>query len=169
MNNKILWTIIGILVPFIATTLGSGVVFFFKKEISPKLQKIFNGFAAGVMFAASIWSLIIPAIDMGSEQGKIGWIPATIGIIFGTAFLLFTDSIFEKSMNKNSLNGKIKKNKMLGFAITLHNIPEGMAVRNCFCFKLSRKLWSWNYVCTFFSNRNCNTKFSRRNGNISSI
>ena len=113
-------TIIGVLIPFIATTLGSGVVFFFRKEISPKLQKVFNGFAAGVMFAASIWSLIIPAIDMGSKQGKIGWLPATIGIIFGTAFLLFTDSIFEKSVK----NGKNKKSKMLGFAITLHNIPE---------------------------------------------
>ena len=120
MNNKILITIIGVLVPFIATTVGSGVVFFFRNEISPKLQKIFNGFAAGVMFAASIWSLIIPAIDMGSRQGKIGWLPATIGIIFGTAFLIYTDTIFEKNLN----DCKNKKSKMLGFAITLHNIPE---------------------------------------------
>ena len=136
MDNKILMTIVGVLIPFLATTAGSGVVFFFRKEISPKLQKIFNGFAAGVMFAASIWSLIIPAIDMASKEGKIGWIPATIGIIFGTAFLIFTDSIFEKSIT----NCKNKKNKMLGFAITLHNIPERNGGRNCFCF-----VFSWKY------------------------
>lgn len=111
---------------------GSGVVFFFRKEVSPKLQKIFNGFAAGVMFAASIWSLIIPAIDMGSKQGKIGWIPATIGIIFGTAFLLFTDSIFEKSVS----DSKHKKNKMLNFAIILHNIPERYGGTELFLLQL---------------------------------
>ena len=87
------------------------------------------------MFAASIWSLIIPAIDMESEQGKIGWIPASVGIILGVLVLLWTDSLVEKSMDKNSHIGQSKKSRMLNFAITLHNIPEGMAVRNCFCIK----------------------------------
>ena len=82
------------------------------------------------MFAASIWSLIIPAIDMEKEQGKISWIPASVGIIVGVAILLLVDSLVEKNIDKS----KRKKSTMLNLAITLHNIPEGMAVRNCFCF-----------------------------------
>lgn len=89
----------------------------------------------GVMFAASIWSLIIPAIEMEKSQGKIGWIPASIGIILGVIVLLFTDSFVEKSMKEKSSVANTKRSKMLNLAITLHNIPEGMAVRNCFCFK----------------------------------
>ena len=89
------------------------------------------------MFAASIWSLIIPAIEMETEQGNIGWVAVSIGIILGVAFLLFTDSLVEKSMNKNNSNTKLKKNKMLNFAITLHNIPEGMAVGIVFASCLS--------------------------------
>lgn len=123
----------------------------------------------GVMFAASIWSLIIPAIEMESSQGKIAWLPASIGIIFGVGFLLFADSLVEKSMDKNNYKGQSKKSKMLNFAITLHNIPEGMAVRNCVCFNFNRKLWSATYVCNGSFNWNCNTKCARRNGNISSI
>ena len=111
---------------------GAGIVFFFKGKVSEKLQKIFNGFAAGVMFAASIWSLIIPAIDMETEQGKIGWIPAAIGILIGVIFLVFSDYILDKS-----INNKHKRNKMLGFAITLHNIPEGMAVGIVFASALN--------------------------------
>lgn len=135
MHNKVLLTIIGIVIPFIGTTLGSGIVFFFKNKASIKLQKIFNGFAAGVMLAASIWSLIIPAIDMEISRGKIGWIPASVGVILGVISLLFTDSLAEKAMNKNNYTSQNKKRKMLNFAITLHNIPEGMAVRCCICFK----------------------------------
>ena len=89
------------------------------------------------MFAASVWSLIIPAIEMETEQGKIGWIPATVGIVFGVTFLLFTDALMEKSMKKNNLTDKIKRNKMLSFAITLHNIPEGMAVGIVFASALA--------------------------------
>ena len=98
--------------------------------------------SAPVMFAASIWSLIIPAIEMEADKGRIGWIPATVGIIFGVAFLLFADSFLEKSTKSNNLTDRVKRNKMLNFAITLHNIPEGMAVRNCFCFLFVWKLWS---------------------------
>ena len=98
------------------------------------------------MFAASIWSLIIPAIDMETEQGKIGWIPASIGIILGVVFLLWTDSLVEKSMDKNNFTGQSKKSKMLNFAITLHNIPEGMAVGIVFASSLTG-----NYGVQFMS------------------
>ena len=86
------------------------------------------------MLAASIWSLIIPAIEMTEKQGKIGWISASSGIILGTAFLMITDILSKKSIN--DYNGEIKNKKtiLLTLAIVLHNIPEGMAVRNCFCF-----------------------------------
>ena len=114
----------------------------------------------GIMFAASIWSLIIPAIDMETSQGKIGWIPASIGIILGVVILLWSDSLVEKSMDKNHFKGQSKKSKMLNLAITLHNIPEGMAVRDCFCIKCNRKLWSKFNVCNGISNWNCNSKFS---------
>ncbi len=89
------------------------------------------------MFAASIWSLIIPAIDMENSQGKLGWLAVSIGIIVGVGFLLFADNLAEKSMNKNNFNGQSKKNKMLNLAITLHNIPEGMAVGIVFASSLS--------------------------------
>ena len=89
------------------------------------------------MFAASIWSLIIPAIEMEVKQGKIGWIPASIGIIVGVAILLWTDSFVEKWMDKKQENGQGKKRKMLSLAITLHNIPEGMAVGIVFASSLT--------------------------------
>lgn len=81
----------------------------------------------GVMFAASIWSLIIPAIEMETNQGRIGWIPASVGIILGVAILIWIDSIIEELMNKKQIANRSKKSKMLNLAITLHNIPEGMA------------------------------------------
>jgi ZIP family zinc transporter len=160
--------VIGILIPFIGTSLGSAVVFAFKNEVNVKLQKMFLGFAAGVMFAASIWSLIIPSIEMTEAQGKIGWIAATIGILFGTFFLMVTDIWAEKIIKKDK--GKInKKTGILNFAITLHNIPEGMVVRNCNSIKFDRKFWNRIYVCSCVINRNCNSKFSRRDGNFASL
>ncbi len=79
---------IGLLIPFLGTTLGSAMVFLMKDKINPKVQKLLLGFAAGVMIAASIWSLIIPSIDMAEEQGIISWLPAAIGFILGIGFLL---------------------------------------------------------------------------------
>ena len=84
---------IGLLIPFLGTTLGSAMVFLMKDKINPKVQKLLLGFAAGVMIAASIWSLIIPSIDMAEEQGIISWLPAAIGFILGIGFLLLLDSI----------------------------------------------------------------------------
>lgn len=117
---------------FLATALGAAVVFFFKGEIQPNVQRVFLGFAAGVMIAASVWSLLIPAIEMAEEQGKIGWIPAAGGFILGGLFLLALDSILPHlhidSNKPEGMPSSLKRTTMLVLAVTLHNIPEGMAV-----------------------------------------
>lgn len=124
--------IIGLLIPFLGTTLGSAMVFFLRREIDPKVQKLLLGFASGVMIAASVWSLIIPAIEMEEEQGGIAWLPASIGFLLGVLFLLVLDSIIPHlHLDKNKPEGiksSLKKSTMLVLAVTLHNIPEGMAV-----------------------------------------
>ncbi len=122
--NKVLYSILGILIPFIGTSLGSTFVFFMKKNMSERFQKITVGFAAGVMIAASVWSLILPSVEMAEKQNVISWIPATIGLILGVVFLILINKFAEKLENKR--NGK--KLNMLLFSVTLHNIPEGMAV-----------------------------------------
>ena len=126
--NNILYSMIGVMIPFIGTSLGSSFVFFLKKIMNEKVQKIIVGFAAGVMIAASAWSLILPAVEMAEAQGIIAWIPPTIGFMVGVVFLIVTNYIAERIENKN--NGK--KLNMLLFSVTLHNIPEGMAVGVCF-------------------------------------
>ena len=126
--NDILYSIAGIMIPFIGTSLGSSLVFFLKKTMNEKVQKMIVGFAAGVMIAASVWSLILPAVEMAENQGVITWIPATIGFVAGVVFLLITNHIAENIEKKQ--NGK--KLNMLLFSVTLHNIPEGMAVGVCF-------------------------------------
>ena len=132
---------IGLLIPFIGTTLGSGMVFFMKNKINRKIEKVLLGFAAGVMIAASIWSLLIPAIDMTETQGKIGWMPAAIGFILGIIFLLILDSVIPhlhlKTDKPEGLKAKFKKTTMLVLAVTLHNIPEGMAAGVVFAGVLS--------------------------------
>ena len=124
---------IGLLIPFIGTTLGSGMVYLLKNRMDPKLEKALLGFASGVMVAASVWSLLIPSIDMATEQGKIAFIPASIGLLAGMAFLLVLDSVIPHiHINEDEPEGikvdKLKKTTMMIFAVTLHNIPEGMAV-----------------------------------------
>ena len=126
--NDTLYSIIGILIPFLGTALGSCFVFFLRKKINEKFQKIIIGFASGVMIAASIWSLIMPSVEMAEEQGIINWLPATIGLIAGIGFLILTSKSADKIAQKK--NGK--KLNMLFFSVTLHNIPEGMAVGVCF-------------------------------------
>jgi ZIP family zinc transporter len=123
----------GILLPFLGTVLGSSLVFFLRNDISQKLQKLLLGFAAGVMIAASIWSLLIPSINMAEEQGNIAtWLPAAVGFLVGVGFLLLLDTFIPHlHLNSNEPEGvklKLKKSTMLVFAVTLHNIPEGMAV-----------------------------------------
>lgn len=122
----------GVMIPFIGTALGSAMVFFMKNQINRKLEKLLMGFAAGVMVAASVWSLLIPSIEMADGQGKIAWIPAAAGFILGMAFLLLLDSVIPHlhldTDKPEGIRSKAKKTTMMVFAVTLHNIPEGMAV-----------------------------------------
>ncbi len=118
--------IIGILIPFFGTIIGSSMVFFMKDKLNLKIEKILLGFASGVMIAASIWSLLIPAIEMAEEQGKISWIPAASGFVLGILFLFIIDFIIQILEKTN--NPKFKNSSMLTLAVTIHNIPEGMAV-----------------------------------------
>ncbi|MGM9972116.1 MAG: ZIP family metal transporter [Anaeroplasmataceae bacterium] len=117
---------LGILIPFIGTVLGASFVLFFKKNLIEKSKMLLNGFASGIMVAASIWSLLIPAINDSSYLNKWAFLPATIGFILGILFLFFVDKLI-LSLDKNN-----KETKMLVFAVTLHNIPEGMAVGAAF-------------------------------------
>ena len=129
MNNEIL---LGLLIPFLGTTLGAAMVFFMKNKINDRVQKILLGFASGVMIAASVWSLLIPSIDMAEEQGAVAWIPASIGFLLGIVFLLVLDSVIPhlhlNSEKPEGVRAKLKKTTMMMLAVTLHNIPEGMAV-----------------------------------------
>ena len=121
-----------ILIPFLGTSLGSAVVLFSKGELNQKLQKFLLGFASGVMIAASIWSLLIPSIEMAESQNIVAWIPATVGFLLGIGFLLLLDSVIPHmhldSDNPEGVRSSFSKNTMLVLAVTLHNIPEGMAV-----------------------------------------
>ena len=123
---------LGLLIPFLGTTLGSAMVFLMKDKMNNKVEKLLLGFASGVMIAASIWSLLIPSLEMAEEQEKISWIPATIGFLFGVIFLLILDSAIPhlhlKSDEPEGIKSKLKKTTMMVLAVTLHNIPEGMAV-----------------------------------------
>lgn len=124
--------LLGLLIPFLGTTLGASMVFLMKNKMSAKTEKILLGFASGVMIAASIWSLIIPAIEMAETQGKVAWVPATIGFMLGIVFLLVLDSLVPhlhlETEKPEGIKSKLKKTTMMLFAVTLHNIPEGMAV-----------------------------------------
>lgn len=124
--------VIGLLIPFIGTALGSAMVYLLKDKVNIKIEKVLLGFASGVMIAASVWSLLIPSIKMAEKQGTIAWMPASIGFILGNAFLLLLDRIIPHlHINENKPEGpktKISKTMMLVLAVTLHNIPEGMAV-----------------------------------------
>jgi ZIP family zinc transporter len=124
---------LGLLMPFVGTVLGSAMVFLLKDEIPPRLQKLLLGFASGVMMAAAVWSLLIPSVEMAVGQGaSAAWIPAAAGFLAGMAFLLLLDSVIPHlhlhSDEPEGVRTGLKKTTMLVFAVTLHNIPEGMAV-----------------------------------------
>ena len=128
----LLSTTIGILIPFIGTSLGAAMVFVLKDKMSEKLQKGLTGFAAGVMVAASFWSLLVPALEQSSSLGKLSFIPAAVGFLVGVGFLLFLDEV-TPHMHLNNTEEGPKENRLsrsikLILAVTLHNIPEGMAV-----------------------------------------
>lgn len=120
--------IIGILIPFLGTIIGSLFVFFMSNKINNKLKKIMLGFSAGIMVAASVWSLLIPAIEQTFEMNMISWLPAALGLLIGFIFLLTTNFVNQKIENKNLNFKNVEKKSLLVLSITIHNIPEGMAV-----------------------------------------
>ena len=132
----------GLAIPFIGTTLGAAMVFFMRNKMNSKVEKTLLGFASGVMVAASVWSLLIPSIDMAAEQKIIAWVPAVIGLMLGILFLLVLDSIIPhlhlKSDKPEGIKSKLKKTTMMVLAVTLHNIPEGMAVGVLFAGALAQ-------------------------------
>ena len=133
---------VGLLLPFIGTTLGSACVFFMKGQMKPLIQKILLGFASGVMVAASVWSLLIPSMEMSESMGKYAFIPAAAGFLLGILFLLVIDQVVPHlHMGAEKSEGpkcSLKKTTMLVLAVTLHNIPEGMAVGVVFAGMLSQ-------------------------------
>ena len=129
---------LGLLMPFVGTSLGSACVFFMKGGFSPTLQKYLNGFASGVMTAASIWSLIIPATEMASAKGRLAFLPALMGVWAGVVLMLVIDRLIsEKSVSSGLIKEDSHQTAMLVLAVTLHNIPEGMAVGVVYAGSLS--------------------------------
>lgn len=130
--NETMTVLFGISVPLLGTALGAAMVFFMKGGMKPGVQKAFLGFASGVMIAASVWSLLIPAIEMEKAAGGIAWIPAVAGFLLGIGFLLLLDTLVPHlHLNADQPEGRpsgLGKSAMLMLAVTLHNIPEGMAV-----------------------------------------
>ena len=124
--------IIGIMIPFLGTVLGASCVYLLKDKLNNRLEKFLLGFASGVMIAASIWSLLIPAIDLAKESMQISWLPASIGFLLGVVFLLILDYLIphlhKDSEIQEGPKSNLKKTTMLILAVTLHNIPEGLAV-----------------------------------------
>lgn len=124
--------LIGIFIPFVGTALGAACVFFMKDAMNQNIQKALLGFASGVMVAASVWSLLIPAIEMSEDKGQLAFLPAAIGFVLGILFLLGMDHLIPHlHMDSDVPEGvpsKLKKTTMMVLAVTLHNIPEGMAV-----------------------------------------
>lgn len=124
--------LIGILIPFLGTVLGSACVFFMKKSLGDLVQRSLAGFAAGVMVAASIWSLLIPAMEQSADRGRLSFLPAFVGFWFGILFLLAFDHLIPHlHMGSDQAEGpksKLGRTTMMVLAVTLHNIPEGMAV-----------------------------------------
>ena len=124
--------VMGLMIPFLGTTLGAACVFFMKKDINDKVQRALTGFAAGVMVAASIWSLLIPALEQSAAMGRLSFVPSVIGFWFGILFLLLLDHIIphlhRNSEKAEGPKSKLQRTTLLVLAVTLHNIPEGMAV-----------------------------------------
>lgn len=121
-----------VMIPFLGTTLGAAMVFIMKRRMNTGLEKLLLGFASGVMIAASVWSLLLPAIEMTEEKGENTWFPAAAGFLMGMFFLLLLDRLIPHicldTENLKSVKNNFQKTTMLVLAVTLHNVPEGMAV-----------------------------------------
>lgn len=143
-------TILGILIPFFGTGLGAAMVFVLKKNISDKLQKLLTGFAAGVMVAASFWSLLAPALESSEAMGTWSFVPAAVGFLVGVGFLLLLDEITPHLHFNNQEEGPksgLKRTTKLILAVTLHNVPEGMTEKSipgasAYCSSFAFSSWS---------------------------
>ena len=129
MTQDAFW---GILIPFLGTSLGAGCVFFLKNSLSDGIQRALTGFAAGVMVAASVWSLLIPAMEQAADLGRLAFFPAAVGFWLGILFLLLLDHLVphlhQNSLQAEGPKSRLQRTTMMVLAVTLHNIPEGMAV-----------------------------------------
>ena len=132
MTQALLWAAAGTGFTFSMTVIGAAMVFLTKKQSSALMQRIFLGFAAGVMIAASVWSLLIPAIEETEQAGGISWLPAAGGFVLGLAFMLLLDGLLTRlqhsAVRAGNVSSSFRRTAMLVLAVTLHNIPEGMAV-----------------------------------------
>ena len=141
LQKELFYAALGTGATCLATVLGAAMVFFFKKDLSPTVQRVFLGFAAGVMIAASVWSLLIPAMEMAQAQGGSALLPAGLGFVLGGGFLMLLDSLLPHlhpgSREPEGLHANWKRTTMIVLAVTLHNIPEGMAVGAAFAGVLS--------------------------------
>lgn len=121
-----------ILIPFLGTSLGAGCVFFLKNSLRDGIQRALTGFAAGVMVAASVWSLLIPAMEQAADLGRLAFFPAAVGFWLGILFLLLLDHLIphlhQNSLQAEGPKSQLQRTTMMVLAVTLHNIPEGMAV-----------------------------------------
>ena len=128
----------GILIPFLGTSLGAGCVFFLKESLSDGIQRALTGFAAGVMVAASVWSLLIPAMEQAADLGRLAFFPAAVGFWLGILFLLLLDHLIphlhQNSLQAEGPKSQLQRTTMMVLAVTLHNIPEGMAVGGGLCW-----------------------------------
>ena len=129
MIQDVFW---GILIPFLGTSLGAGCVFFLKNSLRDGIQRALAGFAAGVMVAASVWSLLIPAMEQAADLGRLAFFPAAVGFWLGILFLLLLDHLIphlhQNSLQAEGPKSQLQRTTMMALAVTLHNIPEGMAV-----------------------------------------
>lgn len=153
MNQAVLWAAAGTGFTFFMTALGASVVFIFKKEMGKNIQRAFLGFAAGVMIAASVWSLLIPAIEETEEAGGIGWLPAAGGFVLGGLFLMLLDFLMPHlhlgEKQAEGLPSSFRRTTLLILAVTLHNIPEGMAVGLAFAMAAQHPEDSSLYAAAF--------------------
>ena len=153
MNQAILWAAAGTGFTFLMTALGASVVFIFRKEMGKNIQRAFLGFAAGVMIAASVWSLLIPAIDQTMENGGIAWVPAAGGFLLGAFFLMGLDFVMPHlhlgEKQAEGMPSSFRRTTLLILAVTLHNIPEGMAVGLAFAMAAQHPEDSSLYAAAF--------------------
>ena len=158
-------TFLGIMIPFLGTTLGAACVFFMKKSLGNLVQRALAGFAAGGMVAASIWSLLIPAIEQSEDMGKLSFLPAFIGFWSGVLFLLLLDRLIPHlhvgSEQAEGPKSKLGRTTMMVLAVTLHNIPEGMAVGVVYAGFLSGNTQITAASALALSPRHCHSEFSR--------